>query len=102
MSSRQSELDKVPPDIDQTEPGVPPPKMLLLNAKLINWSSMVSALLQSECSAVIAISGLRVAIDLGAFSAAASVDAPRMCFNQDAIRISMIALALAASLLNLL
>ncbi len=101
MSSPQSELDKVPPDIGQTDPGVPAPKMLLVNAKLINWSSMVFALLQSVCSAVIAISGLRVAIGLGALAAAAGVDAPGMGLHQDAIRIPMMALALAGSLLNL-
>src|SRR5260370_35947637 len=101
MSSPQSELDKVPPDIDQSDPSVPPPKMLLVNAKLINWSSMVFALLQSVCSAVVAISGLRVAIGLGALAPAARADAPGRGLHQDAIRIPMMALALAGSMLNL-
>ncbi len=100
MTSRQSELAKVPPDINHADPGGPPPKMLLVNAKLINWSSIVFALLQSVCSAVIAISSLRVAIGLGAL-AAAGVDAPGRGFHQDAIRIPMMAFALAGSLLNL-
>src|SRR5713226_4097152 len=100
MTSRQSELAKVPPDINHSDPGGPPPKMLLVNAKLINWSSIVFALLQSVCSAVIASSRLRVAIGLGAL-AAAGVDAPGRGFHQDAIRIPMMAFALAGSLLNL-
>jgi len=101
LSSPQTELSKVPSDTTQTDPGVPPPKMLLVNAKLINWSSMVFALLQSVCSAVVAISGLRVAIGLGALAAAAGMDVPAHGFHQDAIRIPMMALALAGSLLNL-
>ncbi len=101
MTSPQSELDKVPPDTNHTEPGGPPSKMLLVNAKLINWSSIVFALLQSMCSAVIAISSLRVAIGLGALAAAAGVDAPGRGFHQDAIRIPMMAFALAGSLINL-
>ncbi len=101
MSSPQTELSKAPPDTNQSDPSAPPPKMLLVNAKLINWSSMVFALLQSVCSAVIAISGLRVAIGLGALAAAAGMDAPGRGLHQDAIRIPMMALALAGSMLNL-
>lgn len=92
---------KEPPDISQPDPGVPPPKMFLVNTKLINWSSMVFAVLQSVCTAVIAISGLRVAIGLGALAAAAGVDAPARGFHQDAVRIPMMAFALAGALLNL-
>ena len=62
---------------------------------------MVFATLQSVCTAVIAISGLRVAIGLGALAAAAGVDAPAHGFHQQAIRIPMMALALAGALLNL-
>jgi hypothetical protein len=67
----------------------------------VNWSSLIFALLQSFCSALIAISGLRVAVGLGALAAAAGVDAPARGFHADAIRIPMMALALAGSLLNL-
>ncbi len=101
MSSPISEQVKEPPDISQTDPGVPPAKMLLFNTKLINWSSIAFALLQSVCTAVIAISGLRVVIGLGALAAAAGVDAPARGFHQDAVRIPMMALALAGALLNL-
>jgi len=70
-------------------------------AKLLNWSSFLFALLQSFCSAVVAISGIRVAIGLGALAAAAGVDTPARGFHADAIRIPMMALALVGALLNL-
>ncbi len=74
---------------------------MYFDPKVLNWSSIVFAVLQSVCSAVIAISGVRVAIGLGALAAAAGVDAPARGFHQDAIRIPMMAFALAGSLLNL-
>ena len=67
----------------------------------VNWSSFVFALLQSLCTAVLTISGIRVLIGLGALAAAAGTDAPAKGFHQDAIRIPMMALALAGALVNL-
>jgi hypothetical protein len=69
--------------------------------KLITWSSFFFALLQSVCTAVVAISGIRVAIGLSALAAAAGIQAPATGFHSDAIRIPMMALALLGSLLNL-
>jgi len=69
--------------------------------KLITWSSFVFALLQSFCTAVVAISGIRVAIGLSALAAAAGIHAPATGFHSNAIRIPMMALALVGSLLNL-
>ena len=69
--------------------------------KLLGWSGIVFAILQSACTAVIAISGVRVAIGLGALAAAAGIHAPAKGFHQDAIRIPMMFLALAGSLVNL-
>jgi hypothetical protein len=69
--------------------------------KLLSWSSFVFALLQSLCSAVVAISGIRVAIGLGALAAAAGIHAPARGFHADAIRIPMMTLALVGALLNL-
>jgi len=74
---------------------------LLSNFFLINWSGVIFAVLQSACTAVIAISGLRVAIGLSALAAAAGINAPAGGFHQDAIRIPMIVLALLGSLVNL-
>ncbi len=68
---------------------------------IINLSSFVFVILQSACTAVIAISGLRVAIGLSALAAAAGIHAPAQGFHQDAIRIPMMALALLGATLNL-
>jgi ABC-type xylose transport system permease subunit len=69
--------------------------------KLLNWSGILFAVLQSACTAVIAISGIRVAIGLSALAAAAGIHAPARGFHQDAIRIPTMLLALAGSLVNL-
>ena len=69
--------------------------------RLINWTSVFFAILQSACTAVITISGVRVLIGLGALAAAAGVDVPARGFHADSIRIPMMAFALAGSLLNL-
>jgi len=74
---------------------------LSVRLALLNWSGILFALLQSACTAVIAISGFRVAIGLSALAAAAGIHAPARGFHQDAIRIPMMALALAGSLVNL-
>ncbi len=68
--------------------------------KLLGWSGILFAILQSACTAVIAISGVRVAIGLSAL-AAAGIHAPAKGFHQDAIRIPMMIVALVGSLLNL-
>ena len=70
-------------------------------ARWLNWSSFVFALLQSACTAVLAVSGIRVVIGLGALAAAAGTNAPARGFHQDAIRIPMMLLALAGALVNL-
>ncbi len=101
MSSPVTEKIQDPAVISETPSGSPRTKAWHLDLKFVNWSSMVFATLQSVCTAVIAISGLRVAIGLGALAAAAGVDAPAHGFHQQAIRIPMMALALAGALLNL-
>ena len=92
---------QIPADISQTSPEASRPKMLLVNSKLVNWSSLVFAILQSACTAVIAISGLRVAIGLSALAAAAGIHAPAHGFHQDAIRIPMMTLAFLGAVINL-
>jgi hypothetical protein len=68
---------------------------------LVNLTSLVFIALQSACTAVIAISGIRVAIGLSALSAAAGIHAPATGFHRDAIRIPMMIVAVAGSLINL-
>src|SRR5258707_13981560 len=101
MSSPLTERLKEPADTNQTGTGMPSPKMLLVNSNLINWSSIVFAVLQSACTAVMAISGLRVAIGLSALAAAAGIQAPARGFHQDAIRIPMMVLASLGAVINL-
>jgi hypothetical protein len=77
------------------------PKKSLLDTRLLNWSAIVFAILQSACTAVMVISGVRVTIGLGALAAAAGIYAPARGFHQDAIRIPMMTLAFLGAVLNL-
>ena len=70
-------------------------------ARWANVGGFLFALLQSACTAVLAISGFRVLIGLGALAAAAGINAPAKGFHQDAIRIPMLWLALVGALANL-
>jgi len=76
-------------------------RILYFDPKLLNWSGIVFAALQSACTAVIAISGVRVAIGLSALAAAAGIHAPARGFHQDAIRIPMMLLAFLGAVINL-
>jgi hypothetical protein len=67
----------------------------------LSWTSLVFALLQSLCTAVLTISGIRVAIGLTALAAASGIYAPAKGFHQDAIRIPMLIVAAAGAILNL-
>ena len=59
------------------------------------------ALLQSLCTAVLTISGIRVAIGLSALAAASGIYAPAKGWHQDAIRIPMLIVATLGAVLNL-
>ena len=69
---------------------------------LVSLTSLMFIVLQSACTAVIAVSGIRVAIGLSALGAATfGIHAPAHGFHRDAIRIPMMIAALAGSLINL-
>jgi hypothetical protein len=71
-------------------------------AWLLTVTSLIFIVLQSACTAVIALSGVRVAIGLGALAVATfGVHAPAQGFHQDAIRIPMMIAATLGSLVNL-
>ena len=74
---------------------------MLANSRLINWSALFFAVLQSVCSAFIALNGVRLLIGVGAFAAASGALKLADRMHLDAIRIPMMLLALAGSLLNL-
>lgn len=69
--------------------------------RALSGASFLLALLQSICTAVLTISGLRVAIGLSALAAASGVYAPARGWHQDAIRIPMLWIATIGALLNL-
>jgi hypothetical protein len=68
---------------------------------IVGMTSFFFILLQSACTAVMAISGVRVIIGLGALAAAAGLNRPASGFHADAIRIPMMAIALIGSFINL-
>src|SRR5437588_6817904 len=96
-----SEQAQSPATIPQPQAAARSVRMGLLSVTFFNWSSLVFAILQSACTAVIAISGLRVAIGLSALAAAAGIHAPARGFHQDAIRIPMMVLAFLGAVVNL-
>jgi hypothetical protein len=70
--------------------------------KILSGASLALAVMQSMCTAVLTISGIRLAIGLTAFALAGSVYAPVRWFHQDAIRIPMLALATVGAIADLL
>src|SRR5580692_12479601 len=71
-------------------------------AWFVGMTSLMFIVLQSACTAVIAVSGIRVAIGLSALGAATfGIHAPAHGFHRDAIRIPMMIAASAGSLINL-
>ncbi len=67
----------------------------------LSGATLLIALAQSLCTAVLAISGIRVAIGLSALAAASGIYAPARGFHQDAIRIPMLILATVGAVVNL-
>jgi len=68
---------------------------------LVSVTSIFFVLLQSACTAVMAISGVRVVIGLGALAAASGLGRAAEGFHRDAIRIPMMAIAVLGSVINL-
>src|SRR5580700_10540768 len=77
------------------------PDELVRNRGVIACSSFFFALLQSICGAVVAITGLRIAIGIGALALSTGAGAAMVRFHTDAIRVTMIVIALLGSVLNL-
>jgi hypothetical protein len=81
--------------VDENFPEVPKP------LRTLGSVSLLMAILQSLCTAVFAISGIRVAIGLAALAAVSGVYAPARGWHQDAIRIPMLIFAAVGALVNL-
>lgn len=69
--------------------------------RALTGASLVLALLQSLCTAVFAISGIRIVIGLTALAAVSGIYAPAKGFHQDAIRIPMLIVAAVGAIANL-
>jgi hypothetical protein len=96
-----ADLDKLSSSNPMPEIAPPVSEESSKSLKFLNWASILFAILQSLCTAVIAISGLRVLIGLTALAASYGIHAPARGFHGDAIRIPMMAIALIGSLINL-
>src|SRR5690349_3429592 len=101
MSSPTAERMKEPAEPSRLDPTASTAIALLANSKLINWPALFFAVLQSVCSAFIALNGVKLLIGVGAFAAASGALKLADRMHIDAIRIPMMLLALAGSLLNL-
>jgi len=96
-----SEVGQDAAQLTQARTGPGQERIFHFDPKFVNWSSFVFAVLQSVCSAFIALSGVRLLIGVGAFAAASGVLRLADRMHIDSIRIPMMALALAGSVLNL-
>ena len=68
---------------------------------LISLTSLLFVLLQSACTAVMAVSGLRLLIGLGSLAAASFIPGFIFSIHTDKIRIPMMFIAIFGSVLNL-
>ncbi len=100
MSSPITQRTYEPPDPAQPSAAAAPDG-LPVNTRLINWSAFLFAVLQSACSAFIALNGVRVLIGVGAFAAASGALKLVDQMHIAVIRIPMMVLALVGSVLNL-
>jgi hypothetical protein len=98
LTDKLSEEDK---SIVTEYTGAPALKKQRQGSWLIGLTSFLFILLQSACTAVMAISGLRLLIGLGSLAAASFMPAALLSIHADKIRIPMMAIAVLGSVLNL-
>jgi hypothetical protein len=77
------------------------PVQIARRSWFLGLTSLMFILLQSACTVVMAVSGIRVVIGLSALAAAAGLHRPAAGFHADAIRIPMMILAVGGSFVNL-
>ena len=84
----------------RVENAEPPPSLSerIADSRYLGISAFLFAFLQTVCPAVVAISGVRVLIGLGALAVAGSL---RHAWHDDAIRIPMMLIAAFGAALNL-
>jgi cytochrome b subunit of formate dehydrogenase len=81
--------------------GVPAIRRQRQGSWLIGLTSFTFILLQSACTAVMALSGLRLLIGLGSLAAASVIPGFIFSIHTDKIRIPMMVIAVFGSVLNL-
>jgi len=81
---------------------IAPDESFSARLKLFNYSGIVFAILQSACSAFIALSGIRLLVGVGALAFAAGALRFADRIHLDVVRLPMLFLALLGSVLNLL
>jgi hypothetical protein len=99
-----SMADKLPKEdksIVTEHTGVPALKRQRQASWLIGLTSFIFILLQSACSAVMAVSGLRLLIGLGSLAAASFIPGFIFSIHTEKIRIPMMIIAVLGSVLNL-
>lgn len=101
MSSPGTQQIKAAADPARPDPSLSAAPSLPVSPKLINFSALFFAVLQSVCSAFIALNGVRLLIGVGAFAAASGALKLADRMHVAAIRIPMMLLALGGSVLNL-
>ena len=69
--------------------------------RVIAWSALGFAVLQSVCTAVIAASGMRFALGLAALITSIATSAPSQDLHSDKIRLPMLIFAFVGALINL-
>jgi hypothetical protein len=96
-------MHNTPPEVPSTHNagGLIPSNNANWRSWLVGLTSLLFILLQSACPAVMAISGVRVLIGLGALAAAAGLHVKASGYHADPIRIPMMIVAVAGSLINL-
>ena len=101
MSSPTTQRTSEAPEPSPRDSEAPVQDALQGNSKLINWSAFFFAALQSVCSALLALNGVRLLIGVGAFAAASGVVKLADRVHIAPIRIPMMVLALGGAVLNL-
>ena len=81
--------------------GVPALRRQRQGSWLIGLTGFLFVLLQSACTAVMAVSGLRLLIGLGSLAAASVIPGFIFSIHTDKIRIPMMVIAVLGSILNL-
>lgn len=81
--------------------GGPEPQESWARSWIIGFVSLSFILLQSACTAVMAVSGLRLLIGVGSLAAASGLKIFAGVFHADAVRIPMMIVAVSGSVINL-